>query len=218
MIAKDATGRATERDGLFAGDDPITILRRWLGEAEASEPRDANAFCVASVDAQGLPNVRTVLLKGIEGEEERGNAGGGLLFYTNRESAKGVELAAHSAAAGVLYWKSLGRQIRFRGAVEAVEDAKSDAYFATRHPQSRAGAIASQQSRPLDARATLVKDTEAAANASGGDPKRPQNWGGYRIIPVEFEFWADGEFRLHDRFRWRREQPDASWTIERLWP
>lgn len=219
MVDEDARGRNSERDGLFGGDDPFAIIRRWLDEAWESEPRDANAISVATCDSAGLPDVRTVLLKEIEGEGEAPLPGGGLVFYTNRESAKGRELAAVEGAAGLLFWKSLGRQIRFRGPVEQVGDAQSDAYFASRHPQSRAGAIASQQSRPLESREKLIAETDAVTEATGGDPKRPPNWGGYRIRPVEIEFWAEGEHRLHDRFIWRRDSPESeSWRVTRLYP
>lgn len=219
MVSEDAKGRDTERDGLFAGDDPFAIIERWLEEAWKAEPRDANAISVATCDANGLPDVRTVLLKEIEGEDAAPQPGGGLVFYTNRESAKGQELAAVQGAAGLLFWKSLGRQIRFRGPVEQVSDAQSDAYFASRHPQSRAGAIASKQSRPLDSRQTLIDETDAVTARTGADPKRPPNWGGYRIRPIELEFWAEGEHRLHDRFIWRRDTPESTqWRVTRLYP
>ena len=219
MIAEDAPGREAEQAGLFAGDDPLELILRWLDEAKTSEPNDPNAMSLATVDGAGLPNLRMVLLKEIEGFDASPKPGGGILFYTNRESAKGTELDHGLKAAGLLHWKSLRRQIRFRGPVERVEDAKSDAYFASRHPQSRAGAIASQQSRPLDSRATLIARTEEITDETQGDPKRPANWGGYRIRPVEFEFWANGEFRLHDRFVWRRDEPSSDqWKITRLHP
>lgn len=211
MVRKDAHERDIARDGLFAGDDPFDIANRWLDEAWKAEPGDANAMALATARDDGLPNARIVLLKEIEAN--------GFVFYTNRESAKGDELASNSQAGFVLHWKSLRRQIRARGKVETVDDAQSDAYFSTRHPQSRAGAIASRQSRPLDRRETLVAAVDAVRAEHGDTPPRPGNWGGYRILPVEIEFWADGEHRLHDRFRWTRDSGDSDeWTVTRLYP
>ncbi len=210
-IVRDADGRNETRNGLFSGDNPYDLSERWMTEAWQSEPNDANAMALATTNKAGLPNVRMVLLKEIEQ--------GGFVFYTNSESAKGGELAGNSQAAFVLHWKSLGRQIRARGPVEAVSAEQSDAYFNSRHPQSRAGAVASQQSRPLDARDTLVKATAAVREKYGDDHiPRPSHWHGYRIRPLEIEFWADGDHRLHDRFRWTRDTPDGEWTIERLNP
>ena len=211
MIHEDAAGREQERAGLFAGSNPFEIARRWLDAAWKTEPNDANAMALATVDADHLPNVRLVLLKEIESD--------GFVFYTNRTSAKGEELTAISKAAGVLHWKSVGQQVRFRGPVEIVNEAMSDAYFASRHPQSRAAAIASRQSRPLPSRQTMLDETAAVSERSDGEPARPAHWGGYRIRPVEIEFWADGEHRIHDRFRWTRDDPQAQgWRIRRLYP
>ena len=210
MIHEDAVDREHERAGLFAGSDPFQIIQRWLDAAWKTEPNDANAIALATVDTEGLPNVRMVLLKEIDPQ--------GFVFYTNRTSAKGTELAGVSKAAAVLHWKSVGQQIRFRGPVEIVDEALSDAYFASRHPQSRAAATASKQSQPLPSRRTMLDETAAVTEMSSGEPERPSHWGGYRIRPVEIEFWADGEHRLHDRFRWSRETPDAGWMIQRLNP
>jgi len=210
-ILQDATGRSDARKGLFSGNNPYDLAGKWLNEAWKSEPNDANAMALATANASGLPNVRMVLLKEIEQ--------GGFVFYTNAESAKGEELAANEQAAFVVHWKSLGRQIRARGPVEAVSAEQSDAYFNSRHPQSRAGAIASEQSRPLDGRETLVAATAAVREKHGDDHiPRPPHWHGYRIRPIEIEFWADGEHRLHDRFRWARETTEQGWTITRLYP
>ena len=210
-IREDALGREEERAGLFAGSNPFDIARRWLDAAWDSEPNDANAMALATVDDGGLPNVRMVLLKEVEAD--------GFVFYTNRRSAKGAELAAAPMAAGVLHWKSLRQQVRFRGPVEIVDDAMSDAYFASRHPRSRAAAVASKQSQPLPSRQAMLDETATAMEMSDGDPQRPTHWGGYRIRPVEIEFWADGENRVHDRFRWTRNEPDApDWRIARLYP
>ena len=200
----------TNRSGIFSGDDPFRIARLWLGEAEAVEPNDPNAIALATVDPDGMPNVRMVLLKEIEPE--------GFVFYTNYESAKGQELAANGKAAFVMHWKSLRRQIRVRGLVEKVEEAQSDAYFNSRSLQSRLGAWASHQSQPLTTRAALMAEVAKVTAKYGPSPKRPPYWGGYRIVPTEIEFWADGAFRLHDRFRWSREKINDSWCIQRLNP
>lgn len=210
IVQTDAQERDMTRDGLFSGNNPFDIVTKWLTEAWETEPNDANAIALATSGLSGLPNVRMVLLKEIEQ--------GGFVFYTNRESAKGDELEENQQAAFVLHWKSLRRQVRARGPVEQVSPEQSDAYFNSRHPQSRAGAIASHQSRPLDARETLVAATAAIRAKYDDAPPRPDNWGGYRIRPVEIEFWADGEHRLHDRFRWTRDDPDGDWTVTRLHP
>ena len=186
----------TDRSGIFAGDDPFAIARAWLAEAEATEPNDPNAIALASVDADGLPNVRMVLLKEIEDAA--------FVFYTNYGSAKGQELTASGKAAFVMHWKSLRRQIRVRGTVSREEGPQADAYYTSRSLQSRLGAWASRQSQPLASRGALMADVAKVTVTHGPNPKRPPFWGGFRIDPVEIEFWADGAFRLHDRFRWRR--------------
>lgn len=198
------------RDGIFSGEDPLAILRGWLAEAEGKEPNDANAMALATVDADGLPNVRMVLLKDIEADA--------LVFYTNYGSAKAAELDLLGKAAIVLHWKSLRRQVRLRGVVEREDGALADAYFQSRSLQSRLGAWASQQSRPLASRAALLAAVAKAAARHGTNPGRPPFWGGYRLRPLEIEFWADGAFRLHDRFQWRRDTVDAGWRIARLNP
>lgn len=201
--------------GIFATEDPYELAQKWLTEAEASEPRDANAVALSTVDAQGMPNVRMVLLKEIEPSQSKG----GFVFYTNFESAKGVELEANPRAAMVLHWKSLGRQLRVRGSVETVAGKQADAYYNSRAYQSRIGAIASRQSRPLANRRTLMAEVAKTAAKYPSRPPRPAHWGGFRIRPVEMEFWADGDFRLHDRFRWTRLKPDSNaWTVQRLNP
>ena len=200
----------SDRSGIFAGDDPFAIARSWLAEAEAAELNDANAIALATVDAEGLPNVRMVLLKEIEP--------GAFVFYTNYTSAKARELDGAGKAAFVLHWKSLRRQIRVRGNISREEGPQADAYFASRSLKSRLGAWASQQSRPLSSRGALMAEVARITAQHGTNPPRPPFWGGFRITPLEIEFWADGAFRLHDRFRWRRADPGATWQIDRLNP
>jgi pyridoxamine 5'-phosphate oxidase len=207
-----------EKNGIFAGDDPFAIASRWLAEAEAVEPNDPNAMALASVDEAGLPNVRMVLLKEIEPASSAQGQGGAFVFYTNYGSAKAQEIDASGQAAFVLHWKSLRRQIRVRGVVQKEDGAKADAYYASRSLQSRLGAWASHQSRPLKSRARLMAAVAKITATKGPNPSRPPFWGGYRITPLEIEFWADGEFRLHNRFRWRRENANATWDICRLNP
>ncbi|NVK46326.1 MAG: pyridoxamine 5'-phosphate oxidase [Rhodobacteraceae bacterium] len=198
------------RKGIFAGDDPFEISRRWLKEAEAKEINDPNAMAIATVDEDGLPNVRMVLLKEI--------ADDAFVFFTNYESAKGQEIETAGKAAFVLHWKSLRRQVRVRGLVARETPEASDAYYKSRALGSRIGAWASQQSRPLQSKAALMEAVAKEGLKHGPSPKRPPFWGGYRITPLEIEFWADGEFRLHDRFRWLRASPEAAWEILRLNP
>ena len=200
----------SDRSGIFAGEDPFAIARAWLGEAEASEPNDPNAIALASVDADGLPNVRMVLLKDIEDAA--------FVFYTNYGSAKGQELTQSGKAAFVMHWKSLRRQIRVRGTVTREEGPQADAYYNSRSLQSRLGAWASQQSQPLSSRGALMADVAKITVTQGPTPKRPPFWGGFRIEPVEIEFWADGAFRLHDRFRWSRKSAKDAWDVQRLNP
>lgn len=205
----------SDRSGIFAGDDPFEIAKSWLAEAEKTEINDPNAIALATVDPEGLPNVRMVLLKEIEAT---GGGDGAFVFFTNYESAKGAELAATGKAAFVMHWKSLRRQIRVRGPVEREDGPAADAYFESRSLKSRLGAWASKQSRPLDSRATLMAEVARVTAARGTNPRRPPFWGGFRIRPVEIEFWADGAFRLHDRFCWRRKAASDAWSVARLNP
>ncbi len=199
-----------DRTGIFAGDDPFVIAQSWLAEAEASELNDPNAIALATVDSDGLPNVRMVLLKDIEPDA--------FVFYTNYGSKKGRELAASGKVAFVLHWKSLRRQIRVRGVVSREEGAAADAYYGSRSLKSRLGAWASDQSQPLSSRTHLMAEVAKVTASHGLNPKRPPFWGGFRILPLEIEFWADGAFRLHDRFRWSRQSVDKQWEVDRLNP
>ena len=200
----------TDRTGIFAGDDPFQIAKDWLAEAVSSEINDPNAIALSTVDADGLPNARMVLLKDIEDAA--------FVFYTNYDSQKGQELQASGKAAFVMHWKSLRRQIRVRGVVEKEDGPQADAYYNSRSLQSRIGAWASQQSRPLSSRASLMADAAKQGVRHGTHPTRPPFWGGFRITPLEIEFWADGAFRLHDRFKWSRETVEKPWIISRLNP
>jgi len=209
-MADGVQSKNEPRGGIFAGEDPFALARAWLAEAELTEPNDANAIALATVDASGLPNVRMVLLKEIEAA--------GFVFYTNHTSAKAHEIEAAGMAAFVMHWKSLRRQIRVRGTVERVEESLADAYFASRSLQSRLGAWSSKQSQPLASRGALMAEVARQTLRHGTNPPRPPFWGGYRVNPLEIEFWADGAFRLHDRFRWHRTATDAPWEVVRLSP
>ncbi|MFC5563946.1 pyridoxamine 5'-phosphate oxidase [Methylobacterium aerolatum] len=196
-------------DDFTRAENPVALFAAWMREAEASEPEDPNAMALATADADGLPDVRMVLLKGFDAN--------GFVFYTNVDSAKGVELAANPKAALVLHWKSLRRQIRARGPVERVSDEEADAYFASRRRESRLGAIASRQSRPLADRQTLMDEVAVLDERFGEGPvPRPSNWTGFRIVPTAIEFWQNGEFRLHDRVRFVRD--GEGWRGQRLYP
>lgn len=198
--------------GDFTGSaDPFALWETWFAEARESEPNDPNAMALSTVDAGGLPDVRMVLLKGADRD--------GFVFYTNTESAKGNELAATPKAAVVFHWKSLRRQVRVRGPVERVSDADADAYFRSRPRDSRIGAWASQQSRPLESRFALEKAVATyAAKFAVGEVPRPPHWTGFRIMPVYMEFWHDRPFRLHDRLVFRRPAPSDDWERSRLYP
>lgn len=192
-------------------DEPLALFTAWLKDATASEPRDPTAMTLATVDADGLPNARMVLLKGVD---ERG-----FVFYTNIDSQKGRELDARPQAALVFHWKSLNRQIRLRGSVERVTPEEADAYFATRPKQAQIGAWASKQSAPLESRLAFEKAVALyAAKYAIGPVPRPPNWSGYRIVPLRMEFWQDRPFRLHDRIEFCRERPGGPWTKTRLYP
>jgi len=191
--------------------DPVALFRQWFEEAKSSEPNDPEAMALATVDRQGLPNVRMVLMKDFDEN--------GLVFYSNRESAKGVELAASPRAAALFHWKSLRRQIRVRGDVSQLSEGAADAYFRTRPREARIGAWASQQSRPLESRFAFEKSIALyVAKFALGEVPRPPYWVGYRLAPVAFEFWRDRPFRLHDRLQFTRDSAAGDWRREKLYP
>jgi len=192
-------------------NEPFERFAQALALATESEPNDPTAMGVATVDPQGLPNLRMVLMKDFDGR--------GFVFYTNRQRAKGCELGASFKAAANFHWKSLRRQVRLRGEVEEVTLAESDAYFASRPRNSRIGAWASQQSQPMENRFALEKAVAVHAAKFGlGEVPRPPHWIGYRIKPVYIEFWTDKPFRLHERIVYRRDQPQGDWAVTRLFP
>jgi pyridoxamine 5'-phosphate oxidase len=191
--------------------EPFALFGQWFQEAKQKEINDPEAMCIATADADGLPDARMVLMKEWSPE--------GFVFYTNAESAKGRQLAGNMKAAALFHWKSLRRQVRLRGPVEAVSEAEADAYYNSRPRDSRIGAWASQQSRPLESRFALEKAVASyAARYAIGEIPRPPYWRGFRIRPLAMEFWQDRPFRLHDRVRFFRDAPDADWRKERLYP
>lgn len=192
-------------------EDPFALFAEWFSEANRAEPNDPNAMSLATVDSSGMPNVRMVLLKGADDK--------GFVFYTNLESAKGAELEATPQAAICFHWKSLRRQIRARGIVEPVSVDEADNYFSSRPKDSRIGAWASRQSRPLESRFALEKAVaKFAAKYALGDVPRPPFWSGFRLVPQTIEFWRDRPFRLHDRLQFSRASPGAPWSSTRLYP
>lgn len=191
-------------------EEPFRLFGNWLEDATKSELNDPNGVALATVDQDGMPDVRMVLLKGFDE--------GGFVFYTNFESAKGREILGSMKAAMCFHWKSLRRQVRIRGNVEVVSDAEADAYFASRPRGSRIGAWASKQSRPLESRFALEKAVaEYTARYAVGEIPRPKHWSGFRIVPLSIEFWHDRPFRLHDRMTFSR-RADGGWDKERLYP
>jgi pyridoxamine 5'-phosphate oxidase len=201
--------READRPALLAEQDPIALFETWLREALKSEPNDANAMALATVDAEGTPDARMVLLKGVD---ERG-----FVFFTNLESAKGVQLAANPRAALLFHWKSLRQSVRVRGEIEPVDLAEADAYFATRARSAQIGAWASDQSRPMtDPLALERRIAEVALRFGLAKPPRPPHWSGYRLKPESLEFWRDRPFRLHERLQFTRA--GETWTTQRLYP
>ena len=210
LRSREAVDSVTTGDFTEA-EDPFLVFDAWFKEAFANEVNDPEAMTLATVDETGLPDARTLLCKGVDSR--------GVVFYGNVESAKGRELAAHPKAAALFHWKSLRRQARFRGLVTPLGEAEVDAYFASRPRQSRIGAWASQQSRPLESRAALVTAVESYSRRFGeGDIPRPSYWGGWRLAPLQIEFWRDGAFRLHDRVLFSRADLDSPWERRRLYP
>jgi pyridoxamine 5'-phosphate oxidase len=198
-----------------AAAEPFGLFDAWFKDAEANEPNDPNAFALATVDASGLPNVRVLLLKGVDAAEHPSR---GFVFFTNFESAKGGELLASHKAALNFHWKSVRRQVRIRGLVSVVSDAEADAYFASRPRGSQIGAWASQQSRPLASREALEQAVTAKEAAYPSDVPRPLYWSGFRVTPLQMEFWHDRPFRLHERVAFTRSATDQPWDKIRLSP
>lgn len=198
-------------DDFTVRDEPFRLFAEWLEDATKKEINDPNGVALATVDEDGMPDVRMVLLKGFDQS--------GFVFYTNFESAKGREILSSMKAAMCFHWKSLRRQVRIRGPVEVVTDAEADEYYATRPRGSRIGAWASKQSRPLESRFALEKAVaEFTVKYPIGDIPRPSHWSGFRIKPTQIEFWQDGAFRLHDRVLFTRQDPSAGWDKTRLYP
>lgn len=196
---------------LFAESEPFALFEHWFKDAKEKEPADPNAMALSTADAAGAPDVRMVLLKGVDRH--------GFVFYSNAESAKGRQLAANPRAAVVFHWKSLKRQVRVRGLIEPVSDAEADAYFQSRDRGARLGAWASQQSRPLEDRLALEKRiAEFAAKFGLGTVPRPAYWRGWRLVPTAIEFWRDRPFRLHDRLVFERADAQSAWVKHRLYP
>ncbi len=192
-------------------EEPFALFAAWFREAEAAEPRDPNAMALSTVDAEGMPDSRMVLMKGFDAA--------GFVFYTNLGSGKGRQLAAGPKAALLFHWKSLNRQVRVRGPVQRVSDAEADAYFATRPRLAQIGAWASNQSQPLESRLAFEKAVALyTARYAIGTVPRPPHWSGFRVVPLSIEFWHDRPFRLHDRIEFRRSQPGAPWSRTRLYP
>ena len=195
---------------LFAGEEPFTIFRRWLEEARETEINDPDAIALATVDKEGLPNVRMVLLRIIEDDA--------FVFFTNYGSKKAQEALLTNKVAFNIHWKSLRRQIRVRGHVEKEDGMIADKYFSEREVGSQTAAWASKQSETLTDRQELIERWQSYKDQFEKNVGRPDFWGGIRIKPVQIEFWADGQYRLHDRFLWERELGEKSWSVRRLYP
>ena len=199
-----------DKKDIFFGDDPFQIFKRWFDEAVKTEINDPDAIALSTVDSAGMPNVRMVLLREIEDTS--------FVFYTNYGSVKSKEIFDSQLAAFVWHSKSLRRQVRVRGQVEKEDGKMADIYYQSRSLKSRVGAWASIQSQPLESRLHLMEQVEYFEKKYGDKPDRPPFWGGWRIKPLEIEFWADGEARLHDRFKWSRDSISGNWDVQRLNP
>jgi pyridoxamine 5'-phosphate oxidase len=209
--AEYAKSAEAPQEDIFAREDPFALFADWMAAAKQSEPNDPNAMALSTADGEGFPDVRMVLLKDVDAR--------GFVFYTNTESAKGVQLAENARAALCFHWKSLRRQVRVRGVVARVSDEEADAYYASRARDSRIGAWASKQSRPLESRFALEKAVAGyAAKFNFGEIPRPDFWTGFRIVPIHIEFWRDRAFRLHDRMAFDRRDADSRWAVTRLYP
>ena len=198
------------RKEIFDGLEPIEIIRKWFLEAKAVEPNDPDAVALSTVDSLGFPNVRMVLMRLILDD--------GFVFFTNYESVKASEILYSNKASFLYHWKTLRRQIRVRGEVFKEDSYLADQYFSERSLESRYGAWASRQSKTLPNKNLLHNKIEDLKKKLGNNPERPKFWGGFKLIPFEVEFWADGKHRLHDRFRWHREKIGENWTVSRLYP
>ena len=200
----------TKKRNVFSSEDPFELYRRWRKEASASEINDPDAIALATVDYYGLPNVRMVLLRVLEND--------GFVFFTNYSSAKGMEIESSGKVAFVSHWKSIRRQVRVRGVIAKDSSELSEKYFSQRPLGSRIGAWASKQSSKLENKEVLLTKIRKLSKDLGQNPAKPSFWGGFRIKPLEMEFWSDGAYRVHDRFLWKRASLDADWSIDRLSP